>query len=44
MSEREGNLWDGAEEFLWTKEPDWTCPQCHSVNRGFRDILRESAG
>jgi hypothetical protein len=40
VSEREKILWEGAEEFLWTKEPDWTCPRCQSVNRGVRDICR----
>lgn len=28
------------EEFLWTREPDWTCPNCESVNMGIREKCR----
>jgi hypothetical protein len=33
---------DETKEFLWTKEPDWVCPnqRCRSLNSGFREKCR----
>lgn len=31
---------DETKEFLWTDEPPWDCPHCHTVNLGIRECCR----
>ncbi len=36
----ESGMTDETKEHLWTKEPDWRCPHCTTVNLAIREKCR----